>query len=158
MSSWLQRNGSGGHPAVAFEEIGATIVGTITAEPREVRQVFDGQEQESLAVNLSAIAGSSIKAGKSGERQAVQPGDDVTLYIKPGAMARAVMEACRIAKTEGIAEGGTLAVKYIADGERKPGKNPPKLYAAEYKPPVVTVGLGASLIGTAPARDDNAPF
>ena len=148
MSNWLKQNSGGsGNPAVAFEEIGATIVGCIVDEPRVVESEFEGKTSESLVIDLEALAGTSIRAGKVDEREAVQPGATVAVWIKAGAMARAVMEACRKAGTDGVAEGGVLALQYTANGERKPGKNPPKLYAAEYQAPTPVTKIGGSLLG-----------
>jgi hypothetical protein len=148
MTNWLKQNSGGsGNPAVAFETIGATIVVKITDEPRVVESEFEGKASESLVVDGTSMPGTNIRAGKVDERDTVAVGSDVSIWIKGGAMARAVMEACRKAGTEGLAEGGILAIQYSADGPRKPGKNPPKLYAAEYSAPTPVVALGGSLLG-----------
>jgi hypothetical protein len=159
-SSWFKKSAGKSYPSVAFEQIGAVVVGHIIDEPRIVlTKDDDGNEVENLLVNVTASQGTNIRAGKAAERQAVTVGDQVSVWLKPGQIARAVAEALTTAKADGLAEGGTLAIQYYADGERKPGKSAPKLYNAEYKAPVVTVGLGAGLLaGAGTARDDNAPF
>jgi hypothetical protein len=157
MTNWLKQNSGGsGNPAVAFEAIGATIVGRITDEPRVVESEFEGKTSESLVIDLEVMPGTNIRAGKVDERDVVQPGATVSVWLKAGAMARAVMEACRKAGTEGLAEGGILALQYTANGERKPGKNPPKLYAAEYQKPTPVVAVGGSLLGG--ASDQTSSF
>lgn len=141
MSDWLSNNSGGsGNPGVAFDQIGATIVGTIAGEPREV----ETQHGSRLVVELVATDKSTCTAGEN--RDAVKAGDEVTLWLKPGAMARAVRDALAEAKAAGLQEGGTLAVSYTGDGERKPGKNPPKLYTAQYVAPTPAVAVGDSLI------------
>jgi len=142
MSDWLTQNSGGnGNPGVAFDQIGATIVGTIAGEPREV----DTEYGSRLAIELVATDKANCTAGEG--REAVKAGDEVTLWLKPGAMARAVRDALAEASAPGLAEGGTLAVSYSADGERtKPGFNPPKLYTAQYVAPTPAVAVGDSLI------------
>lgn len=139
--NWLRQNSGAGHPAVAFEEIGATIAGKIVETPRVVSSDFDGRTTESLVVAVEATDGTTIRAGKADARVPVETGDVVSIWIKAGAMATAVQKAISEAKADGLSEGGTLAVQYTNDGERKPGKNPPKLYAAQYKAPVASVSL-----------------
>jgi hypothetical protein len=160
-SSWFKKSAGKFCPSVTFEEIGATIVGTIIDEPRIITTNDDGKDVENLIVNLEAMHGTKIRSGKKGERVDVMPGDQVSVWLKPGQIARAVAEALSVAKADGLAEGGVLAIQFYAKGPqpKDPKLSPPNLYNCEYKAPVVTVGLGAGLLaGAGAARDDNAPF
>lgn len=51
-----------------------------------------------------------------------------------GYMLSAVRSAIQVAGHTGSLIGGTLALKYYADGESKNGLNPPKLFEARFKP------------------------
>jgi hypothetical protein len=161
-SSWFKKSAGKFCPSVTFEEIGATIVGTIIDEPRIlVTKDDDNKDVENLIVNLETMPGTKIRTGKKGERVDVMPGDQVSVWLKPGQIARAVAEALSVAKADGLAEGGTLAIQYYAVGPQpaNPKLSPPKLYNCEYKAPVNTVSIGAGLLtGAGAARDDNAPF
>lgn len=141
MSDWLSSNSGGsGNPGVAFDDIGAKIKGTIVGEPRQV----DTQYGERLVIELIAADGSTATAGE--HRTPIAAGDEVTLWVKPGAMARAIKDALVKANAPGLEDGATLAVAYSADGERKPGKNPPKLYVAAYERPKAAVAVGDDLL------------
>lgn len=157
-SSWFRHSAGKTYPSVAFETHGAVIVGRIEDEPRVVVTKDDnGTDVENLVINVVAMQGTNIRAGKAAERQAVTPNDMVSIWLKPGNIARAVFEAIKTAGATGLAEGGTLAIQYYGDGERKPGKSAPKLYNAQYQAPVATVSLGANLIGVQ-AGDGGEPF
>lgn len=136
---WLQENGGEVHPACAFEAIGQVIVGRVIDTPRIIETTMDGRTTENYVVAVEVLTGTSIPAGKAGERRAAQVGEKVSIWIKPGNMAAALRTAVSRAGANGVAIGGTLAVKYAGDGERSPGKSPPKLYSAKYEAPAVSV-------------------
>lgn len=141
MSDWLTNNSGGsGNPGVAFDEIGAKVKGTIVGEPRQV----DTEYGERLVIELVAAEGCT--ATKGPDRDPIAKGDETTLWVKPGAMARALKEALVEAGAPGLEEGATLALAYTADGEKKPGKNPPKLYKAAYERPKTAVAIGDDLL------------
>lgn len=140
-NDWLRQNSGSSYPAVAFETVGAVIAGKIIETPRVVDSEFDGKSTQSLVVAVEATEGTTIRSGKADSRVDTAVGDKVSIWIKAGAMATAVQKALSAASATGLQEGGTLAVQYTGDGERKPGKNPPKLYAAQYKAPVASVSL-----------------
>lgn len=155
---FFKRNAGNFYPSVAFEQIGSTIVGTIIDEPRIVMTEDKGKDVENLVVNLTATTGTSIRSGKKAERVDVQPGDEVSLWIKAGGLARAVDAAIKKAGVNGLAEGGTLAVQHTGNGQpTQSGYDPPKLYNAEYSAPRPTVGMG-SLIGNPAPVEQGAPF
>ena len=71
--------------------------------------------------------------------------DAVTLWAKGGSkftpavgsghsMLVAISRAARAAGAENLDVGGELAVAYTGDTAPSPGKNPAKLYTAEYRP------------------------
>lgn len=141
MDNWLMNNSGGsGFPGVAFEAIGATIVGRIAADPRPV----DTQYGERLVIDLEADARSTATVGD--DRHRPDQGEMVTLWIKPGAQARALRDALAAAKVEGLRVGDTLAVSYHADGDKKPGMNAAKLYRAEYSAAAPAVAVSESLL------------
>ena len=161
-SAWFKKSAGKFCPSVVFEQIGATIVGAIIDEPRIlVTREDNGKDVENLIINLEAMSGTKIRTGKKGERVDVAVGDQVSVWLKPGQIARAVQEALTVAKADGLAEGGILAIQYYAEGDQPKDQklSPPKLYNSEYKAPVATVSIGAGLLANAgPARNDDAPF
>lgn len=82
-------------------------------------------------------------------------------------MQKAIGQAIRTAGAKGIENGAMLAVQYYDDGEQKEaGFNRPKLFKAEYRPPVAGAGVNDSLLGAtssnggeqpAPAAQQQAP-
>lgn len=133
---WLAQNSGGsGAPGVAFKQPGTKIVGVITGEPRKVDTEFGDR----LVIELTAADGSTATLG---DGSPISVGDDVTLWVKPGAMAQALKAACQTAGVTGIGQGDTLAFAYTGDGAAsKPGWNPPKQYAARVKPATPTVSV-----------------
>lgn len=73
----------------------------------------------------------------------------VTLWVKQGQMASAIIDAARDAGAEGLAVGGRIAVSF--DSEKPTSKgNPMKVYSAAYKTP--TVDVAAAFPGATPAN------
>lgn len=131
-TNWLDDNSGGNdHPGVAFTEPGATLAGVVDSTPRAVTTQYGDR----LVVEVVAAAGTTAPKGTEGVDGPIEIGEAVSLWVKPGAMAAAIRDACKAAGVKGIAAGDTLVVRYTADGEKsKPGQNPPKLYAAKYVP------------------------
>ncbi len=75
----------------------------------------------------------------------------VTLWIKQGQMASAIIDAARGAGADGLAVGGRLAVSFESEKPTNKG-NPMKVYAAAYKTP--TVNLGEAFPGATPTAAD----
>jgi hypothetical protein len=125
--AFLSEAAAGRYPAFSWKDqpVGTSVSGRIVEVPRVVtnENKFTGKEETSLVVPLE------------------QPdGEVVTLWVKKGFMASAVAEAVREAGAKGLAEGGTLAVKFIE--ERDTGKgNPAKVYRAKYTAPAPTVAI-----------------
>lgn len=151
-NQWLRDNGGPTYPACAFDAIGATIVGKVIDAPRIVTTNMDGAEQQSYVIGVEVMAGTIINIGKTGERRPAAVGDEASIWVKRGNMSAELQTAVVRAGAQGVAVGGTVAIKYIGDGQRSPGKSPPKLYQCQYAPPVAQVAL-TDLIpnATAPA-------
>lgn len=139
-TDWLSQNansGSGG-PGVHFGAVGDKVIGKIIGTPKTVETEF-GQR---LVIELIAADESTASKGARGGDGRIVGGDEVTLWIKPGAMATALKAAIVEAKASGISEGDTIAMQYAGDGvSSKPGWNPPKLYNAKLKPAAPSVSV-----------------
>lgn len=136
-TNWLNANsGSSGYPGVSFHEIGATVKGVIEGVPRPVETEFG----ERLVIDLAAVDGCTAVKGE--QHEPIAAGDQVTVWLKPGAMAAAVKSALTESGASGLEEGGTLAIQYERDGEKKKASwNAPKLYRASYRAPVASVSV-----------------
>lgn len=137
-NEWLDTNSGGsGNPGVYFGTLGDKVVGRIVGTPKQV----DTQFGERLVIELKATDKSTAAKGKKGADGPIVDGDEVTLWLKPGAMAAAVRDAVRESGANGLSDGDTIAVAFT--DTRDTGKaEPVKLYAAQYVPakPAVDVG------------------
>lgn len=124
----------GGVKSAKFEKVGTVVKGTIVAKPelQQQRDPKDGKPQTwddgSPKQQIKVILATDAKddADDDGRR---------AIYVKSN-MLKAVQEAVRKAGAKGLEVGGTLAVKYVKDGEKKnKAFNAPKLYAAKYEAP-----------------------
>lgn len=121
-----------------FDHIGATAKGTIESlEIQQQRSIDDGaplfwddaKTQPKNQVKIVLVTDDRDSDEDDGRR---------AIYVK-GQMQQAVRDAVKDAGCDKIEEGGTLAVRYAADGEPpKRGMNAPKQYKAQYKAPSVT--------------------
>jgi hypothetical protein len=132
----------GGGKSAKFAAVGDTVEGTIVAPP-ELRQRTsiddgkpltwdDGSPQLQLVVKLQTT-----------QREDTEDDGIRNLYVSGGfkraSLQKAVADAVRAAKSQGLEVGGTLAVRFT--GEEPPAKrgmSPAKLYAAKYTPPTST--------------------
>ena|ERR1035437_2939094 len=131
----------GGPPSAKFPTIGVTVKGTVTDAVVSQQTDFatghpatwdDGGPKMQLVVTLATDESDDTIADDDGTRR---------VFIK-GQMRSAVAEAVKASGSRGIEAGGTLAIKYEADGEAsKPGFSPPKLYKAQYKAGVAAVSV-----------------
>lgn len=141
--------GSGGRSAT-FPNKGDQVVGYVVATALRQQTAFqtnkpmfweNGEPRMELVVTLHT------------ELQDDDDDDGLRkVYIK-GEMLKAVREAVRKSGASGLAKDGKLGIRYVRDGEKKAGMNPPKLYTAKYEPPVTSVDDGM-LDGS----DDDIPF
>lgn len=128
ISTFLNDSDFEKHEPFKFIEVGDTIAGVI-AEPPRIVPVDDlndpGQKVDKLVIAITD-----------------QSGVTWAVWVGRGRMAKAIAEAVKKAGVTDIAEGGTLAIKHTALGERsKPQFSPPKLYAAKYEPPAKGVAV-----------------
>lgn len=125
-----------GVKSFSFAAIGDTVRGTI--ESLELQQQRDFKTNEPLwwdpdtkqqpKMHLRVVLQTELRDEEDDDgRRGV--------YIK-GQMQQAVRDAIKKAGANQIKEGGTLAVKFDAEGKApKEGLNKPKIYSAAYKPP-----------------------
>lgn len=128
----------GGIPAAQFpdEAYGTTVGGVITTQPEMVQQtdLDDGTlkfwNDGKPMMQCIVIVQTEIRDPQITDDEGLRK-----FYIKANSL-KAVREAVRRSGSKGLEVGGTLALTYTADGERKSRtKNPPKLYSATYQPP-----------------------
>jgi hypothetical protein len=138
-TAWLDGNAGGSSsPGVSLANIGDTIVGSVANPPRKVDTEFG----ERLVIELTAADGTTAKKGTRGAEGLIEPGEVVSLWIKPGAMASALRDAVKTAGATGINLGDSIAMAYTADGvASKPGWNPPKQYSAKVVPARASISL-----------------
>jgi len=139
-TDWLSQNSSSGSsgPGVHFGSVGDKVIGQIVSQPKTVETEF-GQR---LLIELIAADGCTAAKGARGGEGPIAAGDDITLWVKPGAMATALKQAISEAGATGISEGDTIAMQYSGDGvSSKAGWNPPKLYNAKLKAAKPTVAI-----------------
>lgn len=129
--TWLNDNSGGtlseSSGNVGFREIGDTVHGVITSTPR----VVETQYGDRLVFDVESLDGTTAQT----ENGQIQNGDTVTVWVKPGAMARAVSSSVKTDGATGLAIGGTLALKHSALGDKKPGRHPAKLFESKYTQP-----------------------
>lgn len=125
----------GGAPAVKFPEIGSKVTGKVIAQKKqqskdmatgELKVWDDGSPMYEIVFTL-----------KTDERDPSVDDDDGTrrLFAR-GQMLKAIGDALRKARWSAALVGGTLGVKYAADGEAKRrGFSAPKVYVAMFEPP-----------------------
>lgn len=119
---YLRDNSSSGGEAFKFPTIGTTAKGTIVTKPGLV----DGTDLNTKMPTKTLVI-----------ELETEDGEVKSLWVKKGSMASAIISAVTDAGVNNLAVGGTLAVVYEADGVQKnPAFDAPKLYRAQYKPPV----------------------
>lgn len=140
------------NPSAKFHTIGDTYKGTI-ARVGEFSGVNDlnGKHETSVVIDLDTDDGAFTLWCRTH-----LDGD-----VVPNGITRAVADAVRASGRTGLPEvGGTLAVRYEADGQAsKAGMNPPKVYKAQYAPPTGTPSsqAGGPFDTPAPAPVQQAP-
>lgn len=141
-----------GAPAAKFEQIGATVTGTVIREP-EARQQTDFRTGTPETWKDGSPKMQVVVQLKTELRDPASPSDDGTrvVYIKGKHLTDAIRQAVRASGANGLHTGGTLTVQYVGDGKAENGLNAPKLYAAQYQPPAVSFNGIASPTTTQPA-------
>lgn len=130
----------GGAPTCSFPEIGTMWRGQVLGkEAQQQRDITtgkpkfydDGNPMMQVVITLQTEVRDPAIEGDDGERR---------LFVR-GAMLAAIKKAVKDVGAKTVEVGGTLAVQYTHDGEKKPGLNPPKQFTAAYKAPVAAVAV-----------------
>lgn len=118
-SDFLKQSAGDLHPGFKFAAIGDTLKGVICEQPKvvETPHLQTGTPEKKLVVAVK------------------DDNDEVwALWIKRGFLARAVNDAVEDAGANGLAEGGTIAVRFSEERDTgKPSKA--KVFEAKYQPP-----------------------
>ena len=130
--------GGGGPPSAKFPTPGTTHSGTIvetevtqqTTLEGELKVWPDGKPMMQAVITIQTEQRDPGIDEDDGRRR---------LFVK-GQMQSAVRDAVKLSGAGTLQVGGKLAVKYVGDGERSSaGKNPPKMYKAQYAAPAINV-------------------
>jgi len=146
----------GGGKSASFPNIGDSITGRVASEPKPQQQTDVNTGQPKFFANGDPMMQVVVQL-ETDQRDPDDPDDDGVrnLYIK-SKMLIAIREAVKVAGAKGLEPGGVLTVTYTANGERtNKAFNPPKLYAASYKPP--TNAANSVLMGTTPSQSTQVP-
>src|SRR3990167_4432988 len=143
---------AGGVKSAKFESIGAVATGLIMGfelrnqtdiKTGEMLLWRDGNPRQQLVVTI--ITDQQDDDDDDGQRR---------IYAK-GQMLNMLREAVRKSGASGLEIDGMLWVKYVGDGEKQPGMNPPKQYRVSYKRPQLDL---EKVDPSAPTDDDAPPF
>jgi len=125
----------GGVKSASFEKFGDVISGEIIRT--EMRQQTKFGSGEPLTWDDGKPRMQIVVVLQTPDQDDEQDDGTRGVYIKvPSQMLRAVREAVRTARADGLEEGGILSIKYVS--EEKPSKkgfNPQKVYEAHYRAP-----------------------
>lgn len=126
---------SAGAPSYKFTNVGDSVRGTVLGSELRQKTKYgtnepmvwdDGNPQMQLVITLATDERSAEIADDDGERR---------VFAGPE-MQKALKGALKKAGNAKLRPGGTLVVKYSANGvPSKPGFNPPKLFECAYRPP-----------------------
>lgn len=126
----------GSSPSVSWKDapVGTTVKGTILGA--DVSQQIDLDSGAPKTWDNGDPMMQVVVTLQLDERRDAQDDGQRRLYIK-GQMLKAVKEAIAAKGRNGLEVGGTLAVQFTGEGEpTKRGLNAPKLFRAQYEPPV----------------------
>lgn len=138
----------GGGKSAKFDQIGASITGTIAQAP-EVKQQTSMETGQPLTWDNGDPRMQLVVTLQTTLREDEDDDGLRKLYVKGSkdpasqSLHAAVAGAVQAAGAKGLDVGGTLTVTYVADGVAKTrGYNPPKKYTASYKAPDAAEFLG----------------
>lgn len=134
---WLMGSGV---PSCSFPVLNTKHEGHILAI--EMGQQRDPQNNKPKVWDDGSPMMQMIITLRTDERDAEVENDDGTrkLYVASKGMREALAAAVKLTGASGIAVGGRLGMKFVAEGERtNRAFNPPKEYKARYEPPTVSV-------------------
>jgi len=148
----------GGAPAAKFTHIGAIVKGTITdlsssqmtdIKTKERKFWNDGNPMMQAIITLQTDECDPQISNDDGKRR---------LFVSSKAMREAIKAAVERTGQRELVVGGELGVQYTGDGVPEPNLSPPKLYAADYRPPAMQTSLlGAGAAQTPPEQPQSPP-
>jgi hypothetical protein len=123
-------------PSAKFTNLGDSTAGRITAMTERQQTNIDGRlltfddgtPRMQWVITLMKADGESVAIYAKGGKFKPKTG-------KGESMLSAIGTAVRAANAASVDVGGELAVAYTGESEAQPGRNPAKLYTAQYKPP-----------------------
>lgn len=141
---------SSGAKAFTFDDIGATIVGSVVdmdlreqTDPvsGEVKTWSNGQPRMVLVVTLQTEL--QEDEGDDGQRSVWLRGGNYQAVNGEGTSSlTALKDALKKAGVADLEQGGKLAMKYTGEGKASArGMNAPKLYMMSYQPPTKKVAM-----------------
>lgn len=127
-------------PSAKFKQIGDAYAGRIVSldkkqntKPNGELAFFpSGDPQMIWIITVEQANGERVALWASNGKYKVASGTGE-------AMLSAIGTAVRAAGAEAVEEGAELAVAHTGMGEASPGKNPPRLYTAQYRKPTASI-------------------
>ena len=120
VTDFLASSAGSKHPGFKFENIGDTIKGVVSEQPRVLDVSVLGKPGETERKMVVAVTD--------------EGGDTWALWVKRSQMAQAINDAIEAAGSSGLEVGGRLAVKFSEERDTgKPSKM--KVFTAQYQPP-----------------------
>jgi hypothetical protein len=127
-------------PSAKFTNLGDSHAGKITAMTERQQTNIDGKlltfddgtPRMQWVITMIKADGESIAVYAKGGKFKAAKG-------KGESMLSAIGSAVRAANASSVDVGGELAIAYTGESEAQPGRNPAKLYTAQYKPPTASV-------------------
>jgi hypothetical protein len=148
----------GGSPAAKFPEVGTVIRGRVIGQRKQQSKDMASGELKTWD-DGSPVWEIVFTLATDDRDDSIENDDGTRRLFARGQMLKAIGDALRKARWSAPLAGGTLAVKYVRDGEQtKRGFSPPKLFAAIYEPPAAADEFDA-LAGADHYEDDGSePF
>lgn len=128
----------GGVPSAKFETIGTVHKGrVISMEMSQVTDIKTGDLKTWPDGNPQMQAIITLQTEEQDPE--IEDDDGKRRVFARNNMRAAIRDAIKASKLKGQSiVGGVLAVKYVSDGKRAPGQNPPKQYEAKFTAPSPT--------------------
>src|SRR5215467_11160976 len=114
----------GGAPAAKFTHMSSSQMTDIKTKERKFWN--DGNPMMQAIITLQTDERDPTISNDDGKRR---------LFVSSKAMREAIKGAVERTGQRELVVGGDLAVQYTGDGVPEPNLSPPKLYAADYRPP-----------------------
>lgn len=146
-----------GGKSFKFDQVGATVTGTVESAEVVQKKNFDSGEPEFWDDGKPIEQVRIVLQTNLRDQPDDATGEDDGLravYVKGwGDQLRELRRAVKASGADDIEAGGTFTATYTGDGEVAKGKRgfPPKVYAYEYRKPSGTAGLIGGQEQAAPA-------